>query len=201
VLRAICAPLGWNLPREIPASMFQAVNPIYILLLAPLFSWLWLALGRYGREPSIPLKFGLGILQLGLGFGALWFGAVHMAHDGIVAVGWLLLGYLLHTTGELCLSPIGLSMVTKLSPAKITALMMGTWFLSSAFAQYAASAIAVLTGVHGEGARVSAAPPQPSVTVVAYGHVFGGVAIAAIVVGVVLTLAAPALSRRTHGVH
>jgi POT family proton-dependent oligopeptide transporter len=146
------------------------------------------------------LKFALGILQLGLGFGALWLGAMHMARGGMVAVGWLLLGYLLHTTGELCLSPIGISMITKLSPPKITGVMMGTWFLSSAFAQYAAGAIAALTGVGGEGEGAGAALPPPTVLLRVYGDVFGGVAATAIVVGVILILAAPALARRTHGV-
>lgn len=199
-LNPILGAFGVILPREIPTAVFQAVNPIIILSLAPLFSMLWVRLAKAGREPSLPLKFGLGIIQLGLGFAALWFGANYAAQQGIVPVGWLLLGYLLHTTGELCLSPIGLSMITKLSPSKIAAFMMGTWFLSSSFAQYAAGVIATLTGVGGDGASSSAAPPAPQVTVAVYGSVFGGVAAVALVVGVLLALLSPVIARRTHGV-
>ena len=108
-------------------------------------------LGTRGLEPSTPVKFSLGLLQLGLGFGAFWYGAQSANDRGMVAVVWLLLGYLLHTTGELCLSPVGLSMVTKLSPARIVSTVMGAWFLATAFSNYLAGAIAQLTGVEGEG--------------------------------------------------
>jgi POT family proton-dependent oligopeptide transporter len=144
--------LGW----EIPASVFQSVNPAFILIFAPLFARLWVTLARKEIEPNTPMKFGFGIIQLGLGFAALAYGA--SVHDqGQVALFWLMVGYLLHTTGELCLSPVGLSMITKLSPAPIVGLMMGTWFLSGAFAQYIAGLIAMLTGisVSGEGAALA----------------------------------------------
>lgn len=200
IIGAIVGIFGGAVAREVPASIFQAVNPVYILLLAPLFGRLWVGLGRRGWEPSMPLKFGLGILQLGLGFAALWFGARQASADGVVAVGWLLLGYWLHTTGELCLSPIGLSMVTKLSPPKIVGLMMGTWFLSSSFAQYTGGLIAALTGVHAEGEGAGSTVPPPSVTVHVYADVFGKVAVVALLVGLVLMLVSPTLARRTHGV-
>jgi proton-dependent oligopeptide transporter, POT family len=183
---------------EIEAPVFQSVNPAFILLFGPVFAWLWLRMARNQIEPSTPVKFGLGIVQLGLGFAALYLGA-RSSDDGIVALIWLILGYLLHTTGELCLSPVGLSMITKLSPARMTGLMMGTWFLSSAFAQYVASLIAMLTGVKEEGAE--AALPPPSETVMVYGSVFGKVAIVALGVGVFVVLIAPFLRRRMHGTH
>jgi proton-dependent oligopeptide transporter, POT family len=183
---------------EIPASMFQAVNPGYILVFGMLFIYLWVELPKRGIEPSIALKFALGIIQLALGFGALWIGAIVSRDDGLVGAGWLLLGYLLHTTGELCVSPIGLSMITKLSPPGIVGLMMGTWFLSSAFAQYVASLIAALTGVK-PVAGAETLPP-PTETVMVYGSVFGGIAIIALVVGLFMTVISPVLSRRTHGV-
>ncbi len=151
---------GWTVPTE----YFQSVNPLFILSFGLFFSWLWVKLARRSLEPSIPLKFGFGIVQLGLGFGALYIGAIVSASNGIVGVGWLILGYLLHTTGELCVSPIGLSMITKLSPPRVVGVMMGAWFLSSAFAQYVASVIAALTGVSGgaEGARCCLHRPKQS---------------------------------------
>ena len=91
------------------AGMFQSLNPMFIILLAPVFAWIWVRLGQRGLEPSTPMKFGLGILQVGLGFAVLILGAAFAGPDGKVAVFWLALMYLLHTTGELCLSPVGLS--------------------------------------------------------------------------------------------
>jgi POT family proton-dependent oligopeptide transporter len=185
---------------EVKASVFQSVNPAFILLLAPFFSAMWIALARRGLEPSTPVKFGLGIVQLGLGFGVLWLGAKSAGTDGIVALGWLLGGYLLHTMGELCLSPVGLSMITKLSPARIVGLMMGTWFLATAFSQYVAGLIAALTGVEGAGEAEGALPP-PSETVMVYGEVFGGIALTAIAAGFVALAVSPWLRKRMHGVH
>ena len=185
--------LGWT----VPASLFQSVNPAYIILLAPLFAALWVRLARSGKEPSTPTKFALGVIQLGLGFGALYLGARSADQNGMVALGWLFLGYLLHTTGELCLSPVGLSMVTKLSPARIVGWMMGCWFLSSAFAQYIGGLIAMLAGVHGEGPSAGRLPP-PAETVMLYGSVFGKLALVAFVVGAGLLLFVPALKRRMH---
>jgi POT family proton-dependent oligopeptide transporter len=158
-----------NVERHgLPASVFQSVNPAFILLLAPVFSALWVGLGRRHKEPSIPVKFALGIAQLGVGFLVLaWSGG--FAVDGEISISgengteltqaaavvpllFLIGGYLLHTTGELCLSPIGLSMVTKLSPHKITAMVMGGWFLSSAMAHHLAGLIALLTSPPETGA-------------------------------------------------
>jgi POT family proton-dependent oligopeptide transporter len=186
--------------REIKASLFQSVNPGFILLLGPVFSALWVAMARRRIEPSTPVKFGLGIVQLGLGFGVLWLGAKSAGSDGIVALGWLLLGYFLHTTGELCLSPVGLSMITKLSPVRIVGLMMGTWFLATAFSQYVAGLIAAMTGVEGTGEGEGPLPP-PSETVMVYGNVFGGIAVTAIVAGLAALAISPWLRKRMHGVH
>ncbi|HEY6559955.1 MAG TPA: peptide MFS transporter [Polyangiaceae bacterium] len=185
---------------KIPASVFQSLNALFILMFGPLFGALWVKLARVGKEPSTPLKFGLGILQLGLGFGALYLGARSAAADGMVWIGWLVLGYMLHTTGELCLSPIGLSMITKLSPVRIGSMMMGTWFLASAFAQYIAGLIAMLTGVSGEdesGARI----PAPQDTVMIYGDVFGTIAMVAVAVGVLVVAVSPVLAKRMRGIH
>ena len=184
---------------ELKTSMFQAVNPAFILMFGPLFNMLWVSLSGAGREPSIATKFGAGIFQLGLGFAVLYAGAATAGPDGVVGLTWLLLAYLLHTTGELCLSPVGLSMITKLSPARIGGLMMGTWFLSTAFSQYVAGMIAALTGVSGEIAD-SGTLPSAADTVMVYGNVFGGLAVIACVTGVILLVLAPVLSKRTHGV-
>ena len=121
---------GW----EIPASAFQSVNAIFIVLLAPLFSMLWLKLGRLGRDPSSALKFVLALVQLGMGFVALVLAAKQAENGMKASLILLLLAYLFHTTGELCLSPVGLSMVTKMAPARLGGLLMGMWFLSAAFA-------------------------------------------------------------------
>ena len=184
----------------IPAPSFQSVNPFLILLCAPLFAGLWLFLARRKLEPNTPLKFGLANVQLALGFVALYVGAYTSRATGVVPVFWLILGYLLHSTGELCLSPIGLSMITKLSPKSITGLMMGTWFLASAFAQYVAALIAQLTGVK-EGGGIAGAMPKPTETVMIYGSVFGSIGWVALGVGVLLMLFSPLIARRMHGIH
>ncbi len=129
----------------VPTSLFQSVNPLYILLFGPVFSALWTWLGRKGQDLSLAMKFSLGILQLGLGFGAFVMGAKAASEGGMVSVYWLLLGYLLHTTGELCVSPVGLSMVTRLSPKHMTAMMLGVWYFSSAFAHILGGTIASMT--------------------------------------------------------
>ncbi len=185
----------------IPASQFQSVNPIFILIFAPVFSALWLYLGRRKLEPSTPLKFGFGIVQLGLGFVALYFGALTSRTTGTVPVFWLVLGYFLHSTGELCLSPIGLSMITKLSPKRVTGIMMGVWFLSSAYAQYVASLIAQLTGVKDGAGGSAGAIPKPVDTVMVYGSVFGSIAWVALGVGVLVVLVSPLIARRMHSVN
>ncbi len=117
---------GW----EMPASWLQSINPIFIIALAPVFGWLWVSLGS--REPSIPVKFGLGLLLLGIGFLVMSWASVY-AVDGVkVSAAWLVVTYFLHTTGELCLSPVGLSSVTKLAPKPLVGQMMGTWFMGAA---------------------------------------------------------------------
>ena len=183
---------------EIPASVYQAANAFFIVTLGPLFSWLWIRLDTSNRQPSIPLKFGLGIIQLGLGFGALYMGAVTSQESGMVAMSWLILGYLLHTTGELCLSPVGLSAITKLSPTKIVGLMMGVWFLATAYAQYVGAVIAKTMSINTEGGDASEVPPTESVMV--YGEVFGKIALVAIGIGLAIAIFSPLIRRLCHGV-
>lgn len=113
-----------------PSSWFQAVNPIYVILLAPVFAWLWLRLGA--AQPSSPVKFALGLLLVSASF-AMMIPAASLAASGRVSVLWLLGLYLLQTIGELLLSPVGLSTMTKLAPARMTGLVLGIWFLAAAF--------------------------------------------------------------------
>jgi len=182
---------------EIPASEFQAANPIFIVVFGLVFSALWTFLGTRGLEPSTPVKFSLGLMQLGLAFGAFWYGAQMADGRGMVSMYWLLLGYLLQTTGELCLSPVGLSMVTNLSPKRIVSTVMGAWFLATAFSNYLAGLIAMFTGVghNGEGEQVI---PPPIETVNLYGDVFGKIALTAIASGFVCLALSPLL---THWMH
>jgi len=137
----------------VEASMFQSINAIYIVLLAPFFAMLWTGLGRHNKEPSAPFKFGLGIIQVGLGFLILVWGAKSVGIDIPTPVIFIFLIYLLHTTGELCLSPVGLSAMNRLAPAHMASLVMGTWFFASATGNFAAGLIASATGAGGvEGA-------------------------------------------------
>ncbi len=180
---------------ELAASSFQAVNPTYILILALVFNMIWARLRNIGWEPSAGVKFALGLVQLGLGFGAFWLGAQTSNERGMVHVGWLLLGYLLHTSGELCLSPVGLSVMTKLAPKALVSTLMGSWFLATAFSQYLAAIISQFTGV-GEGAGGDL--PAPKDTVHIYGDVFGQVAIVAVICGLVCFAISPILKRWMH---
>lgn len=183
---------------EVKASMFQAANPIFILIFGLVLTALWDVLGKMGKEPSVPFKFGLGLVQLGLGFIVLWYGANHCDSRGMVAMNFLLLGYLLHTTGELCLSPVGLSMVTRLSPARIVSTVMGAWFLATALSHILAGVIARLTAVTGgEGEGATAIPP-PLETVHVYGDVFGKVGVTAIISGLICLALVPFLKKWIH---
>lgn len=135
----------------VPASTFQSINAIYIILLAPVFATMWTVMGRKGIEPSTPFKFGLGVVQVGLGFLVLVWGANSVGVDVPTPVIFIFLIYLLHTTGELCLSPVGLSAMNRLAPAHMASLIMGTWFFASATGNFAAGLIASATGAEGVG--------------------------------------------------
>jgi POT family proton-dependent oligopeptide transporter len=181
---------------EVPASVFQAANAGFILLFGLVLTALWGALARRKLEPSTPAKFALGLAQLSLGFGVLWYGARTSTPRGMVAATWLILGYLFQTTGELCLSPVGLSMITRLTPKLLVSTMMGNWFLASAFAEYLAAIISQFTGVS-PGDR-EAHIPVPLETVHVYGDVFGKIAIAAMVCAAICFLLTPWLRRAMH---
>lgn len=175
---------------EIPASTLQALNAIFIIMLAPLFAKLWIWLASKGMEPSTPMKFVLGILQVGSGFAMLAFGIEITEQNEMVNLIWLVLSYLLLTTGELCISPIGLSMITKLSIPRLMGLMMGIWFLGSAGAQYIAGIIAKFASVE-EATNANQA----------YYDTFSGIAWLGVISAVVLLLFVPLMKRWMHEVH
>ena len=129
---------------EIPTTWFQSLNAMYIIVLGPLFAATWVWMAKKGIEPSAPAKFGLGVIQLGLGFLVLVWGS---KAAGLAATPWIFIAllYLLHTTGELCLSPVGLSAMTRLAVPKMVGLVMGAWFLASGFGNFVAAEIAKLT--------------------------------------------------------
>ena len=130
--------LGWSYP----SSWFQSMNSLFVWAFAPVFAWLWLALGRRGKEPSTPIKFSLGLILVGAGF-AILIVAARLSQGGVqVSPLWLTVVYLLHTFGELCLSPVGLSAMTKLAPARIGGLMMGVWFLATSVGNFIAGRLA-----------------------------------------------------------
>jgi len=175
--------------QGVNASMFQSINAIYIVLLAPVFAMLWQGLARRGAEPSTPLKFGLAILQVGLGFLVLVWGAQSVGINVPTPVLFIFLIYLLHTTGELCLSPVGLSAMNRLAPSHLASLIMGTWFFASALGNFAAGLIAAATG--GEGMSEEAGKQLVL-------DVYGTVGWYAVGIGVAVIIIAPFIKRLMH---
>ena len=132
----------WGLlDSPFPATWYQSVNPAAIIIFAPVFAWLWVFLNHRGLNPSTPTKFALGLWLLGLAFLSMVFGAMD-AEDGLAAPHWLLITFVVYTWGELCLSPVGLSMVTKLAPMHLQSLMMGLWFFSFSVSNLLAGLVA-----------------------------------------------------------
>lgn len=133
--------IAW-LRYDVPAEWFQTLGPVFVISLAPLFAVLWVALARAGREPSIPVKFGMALILLALGFVVMSAASRGLAAGGKVWPTWLITTFLLHTFGELCLSPVGLSAVTKLSPRRLVGQMMGIWFLATSLGNLLAGLLA-----------------------------------------------------------
>ena len=156
---------------------------------------LWIRLGRRGWEPSTPVKFSLGIAQAGLGFGALVYGAQFPDQAGVVSAWWLILAYLLHTTGELCLSPVGLSAVTKLAVPSVVGVMMGTWFLASAYSSYVAAQIATIAARPANESSLNLTDALSG-----YTELFSQLLTIGLAGGAVLLVLSPVLKRMMHGV-
>lgn len=182
--------LGWTPTFEV----FQSVNPVFIILLAPLFATLWIKLDKAEWNPSIPRKFAYGLAGAALGFYVLVFAIENFVDaGGKISWVWLALTYLIHTMGELCLSPIGLAMVTKLAMPKETGLAMGGWFLSIAMANFVAGRIAAIaSGGSGHGETAS--------SLAQYAGTFNQLFILGIVIAVLFFLAAPLINKLMHGV-
>jgi len=182
---------------EFTASQFGSLNAFFIFLMAPLFAWLWTALGRRGREPGTPVKFALGIAQAGLGFSVLVWGASRPDEAGLVAGFWLVLAYLLHTTGELCLSPVGLSAVTKLAVPSVVGVMMGSWFLATAYSQFVAVQLAKLAAIE----TVDGTVTDVGAALDSYSSLFGDLAVMGLAMAALLLLISPYIRKLMHGVH
>ncbi len=178
----------------IPASVMQSFNPFYIIVLAPVFSWIWINLNKARIEPSTPMKFVLGLAQLALGFLVIVLAARAVGEGGQVPLIFLALMYLLHTTGELSLSPIGLSMITKLSPPKIVGFVMGAWFLSIALGNNLAGLIGQIAAGGQEGEALD--------SMAAYADTYMNIGVYFVAAAAaVLLLMTPILRRWMHGIH
>ncbi|MBK6903705.1 MAG: MFS transporter [Saprospirales bacterium] len=181
------------------ASQLQALNPLYIILLAPVFSWIWVKLGKSNREPRTPMKFFYGLIQLAIGYFVIVWGirsVIGTADQGTLIPLIFLLGmYLFHTTGELSLSPVGLSVVTKLAPAKVVGFVMGAWFLSIAFAHKIAGELGKLIAAPGEDTSSATA-----LKAFADVYLMWGVYVV-LAAAVLLLLLTPFLKKWMHGVN
>ncbi len=181
---------------EVPAAVFQSVNAFFIIALAPVFGWLWTSLAKNGIELTAPTKFALSLILLGLGFLVLVYGSALAVDPTQVALIWLVLLYFFHTTGELCISPVGLSMTTKLSVPNVVGMMMGCWFLAMAAGNYVSGTIASMTGsdtIQGEVA-------DPAAALASYMDVYQTAGLYSIAAGVLAMIFVPLLRHFMHGI-
>lgn len=178
---------------ELTAGQFLSFNALFIILLAPVFAWLWVKMGKY--NPNTAVKFSIALILVGLGFGALVYG-INISGAGKVAALWLVLAYLLHSSGELCLSPVGLSAVTKLSPAKIVGFMMGVWFLATASSEFIASVLANIASVDTSNGTA----PDLNLAKQSYLTLFEYLFYTGIGFGALLLVLSPIIKKLMHGV-
>jgi proton-dependent oligopeptide transporter, POT family len=181
---------------SLSAGQTQFFNAFFIVTLAPIFSIMWNGLAKRGREPSTPIKFGIALIGVGVGFLVLVFGSRFAGPDFRVSVWWLALLYMIHSAAELCISPVGLSMITKLSLARVVGLMMGVWFLSISCAQYVAGIVAQVASVETVGGQVT----NLQVSLNTYNNVFWTIGITSVVIGALLLLISPLIKKWMHGV-
>ncbi|WP_380783288.1 peptide MFS transporter [Sphingomonas sp. R86520] len=181
---------------SISAGQTQFFNAFFIVALAPVMSILWTKLAAKGLEPSIPVKFGIALIGVGVGFLFLVWGASMVGPSFKVAIWWLAGLYFIHSFAELCISPVGLSMITKLSIARVVGLMMGVWFLSISVAQYVAGVVAQVASVETVGGQVT----NLKVSLDTYAGVFWTIGLVSAGIGVVLLLISPLIKKWMHGV-
>jgi dipeptide/tripeptide permease len=182
-------------PRSFPATWYQSGNPLIVVVFAPIFIMLWSFLGRFGIEPSTPMKFAFGLLLMSIAFLMMIPGAIEAKYTGgRAAIYWLLLCFLFKTWGELCLSPIGLSMITKLSPKRYVSQFMGLWFCASSLSYFLAGYMASYYG-SGEGVHFWFGEDG------GLADFFLLVAIIPFIFGVVALFFVPTLKRKMHGIH
>jgi len=182
---------GWI----VPAPVFQSLNAGFIFLFAPLVAWLWIALAKRKLNPSTPVKFAFGVLLAGLGFLALVAGMKGSGVHGLTPVLFIFLIYWIHTMGELLVSPVGLSVVTKMAPARVVGMTMGAWFLYSGLSNFLAGVIARYTGAETIGGQLTdvAAAKQ------GYIEVYTSVGYVAIAIALLMLLISPVIKRLMHG--
>lgn len=186
---------------DVKASVFQSINAIYIVLLAPVFAALWTMLGNRGLEPSAAAKFGLAMIQLGGGFLVLVYGINSVGLGNMTPVIFIFLIYLLHTTGELCLSPVGLSAMNRLAPANLASIIMGTWFFASATGNFAAGLIAGATGsgsLEGGAEEMVAGSPEAVTYLTTVTSVYTKIGWIAVAAGVIVIVISPLVSMLMH---
>ncbi|KGJ86583.1 peptide MFS transporter [Colwellia psychrerythraea] len=181
---------------EITAGQFGSLNAGFIILLSLPFAALWVWLDKFKLNPNIPIKFALGIMQAGLGFGVLVIGAQYPNEAGKISLWWLVLAYLIHTTGELCLSPVGLSAVTKLAIHRVVGLSMGVWFLATALSETLAMRLGKLAAIDTHSGEVGSV----SDNLLIYTQLFEFLTWIGIGTGVFILLISPLLKRGMHGV-
>lgn len=191
--RAMDRSLG---DSTVPAAWYLSLNAMFIVMFAPVFAWLWVKLGKRKMNPNAAIKFGLALVFVGLGFGVLVLG-ISLTDMGKVSMLWLVLAYLLHTWGELCLSPVGLSYVTKLSPGKIVGFMMGVWFLATAGSEFIAGLLANIASLPAEVPGVSF---DLEAAKASYSGLFETLFYIGIISGVILLALSPLIKKMMFGI-
>ena len=183
--------LGWS----VPGPVFQSLNAGYIILFAPILAWLWIWLSKRNLNPSAPVKFAFGVAMAGLGFLALVAGMKASGPTGLTPVLFIFLIYWIHTMGELMLSPVGLSAVTKLAPARVVGMTMGAWFLYSGLSNFLAGVIARTTGAETIGGQMT----NVAAAKAGYIEVYSNVGYIALGIALFMLLISPIIKKLMHG--
>jgi POT family proton-dependent oligopeptide transporter len=181
---------GWS----VPAPVFQSLNAMFIVMFAPVLAWLWITLDKRGMNPSTPVKFAMGVFMAGLGFLSLVGGMSMSGEAGMTAVFFIFLIYWVHTIGELMVSPVGLSAVTKLAPVHAVGMTMGAWFLYSGLSNYLAGVIASTTGAETIGGQLADAAAAKTT----YAEVYSQVGYIAMGIAIVMLIISPVIKRMMH---